>query len=515
MELYELHKEICNHIDNGEFDKAMEKIALIEVAEVDPKYKSYILSGIYIDIGSIKHDEDLVNKGIGLILENLNEYEQQESILQSVYYNLANGYSALFNLKRINNFTYGFMKTDTEAHKAIKYYKKSLECREKLTDITVQTYVNLGNTFDSIGRNLEALYYYDKALAINPYFGMALANKGLALKYYAEITGEHWRMYYMEAYNFINLGLKYGVHSEAKKEFLRNLHEIKKYVNNVELSDLEKPKMDTQSDFEKFLVEFCIKHKLYLNLCNFCQKCQLSLGDDIVIKNMIVDIAKSSEDDTYLKLSSFLNEIKENYVAARFLLVQSVYRDNDLSFADKNVAIIDTLDYVEHNIFIQLLKFAFRNMYDILDKVSIFLNEYLELGKKVENIDFNNIWYEKKEQNKFNINNKIIKTKNYALNALFNIHLEFKNGEYKDLREIRNALTHRFLNVYWMGKYSFENMNEEYLVDKTIQITQIIRNVIIYLISFVYMEEAKKGKKLKGKLVTLNAYTIPDHLKNL
>ncbi|MGF7399150.1 LA2681 family HEPN domain-containing protein [Thermoanaerobacterium thermosaccharolyticum] len=515
MELYELHKDICNHIDNGEFDKAMEKIALIEVAEVDPKYKSYILSGIYIDIGSIKHDEDLVNKGIGLILENLNEYEQQENILQSVYYNLANGYSALFNLKRINNLTYGFMKTDTEAHKAIKYYKKSLECRKKLTDITVQTYVNLGNTFDSIGRNLEALYYYDKALAINPYFGMALANKGLALKYYAEITGEHWRMYYIEAYNIINLGLKYGVHSEAKKEFLRNLHEIKKYVNNVELSDLEKPKMDTQSDFEKFLVEFCIKHKLYLNLCNFCQKCQLSLGDDIVIKNMIVDIAKSSEDDTYLKLSSFLNEIKENYVAARFLLVQSVYKDNDLSFADKDVAIIDTLDYVEHNIFIQLLKFAFKNMYDILDKVSIFLNEYLALGKEVENINFNNIWYEKKERTKFDICNKIIKTKNYALNALFNIHLEFKNGEYKDLREIRNALTHRFLNVYWMGKYSFENMNEEYLVDKTIQITQIIRNVIIYLISFVYMEEAKKGKKLKGKLVTLNAYTIPDHLKNL
>lgn len=66
------------------------------------------------------------------------------------------------------------------------------------------------------------------------------------------------------------------------------------------------------------------------------------------------------QDDAFLRLSSFLNEIKQDYVASRFLLVLSKYKGLNLDFIDKRVKIIDTLDGSIHNIYIQLIKSSFK-----------------------------------------------------------------------------------------------------------------------------------------------------------
>jgi len=513
--------ELCNeaykNINNGNIEKALKILREIENLQTDDLYKDYYSSGIYIDIGSILYKEELIKKGIHGLENNLFQLEQDNNIKQSVYYNLGNGYNALFSLKRRTNPFYGFMTKDIESHKAINFYNKSLKCKILNPEILVYIFVNMANLLDSVGRSIEAIEYYDKALSINPNFGMALANKGMSLKYYARLTGDRWVTHYKDSYNLMKLGLDKGVYKEAEEIFLKHIKEMEKYVDFNKCKDicnLKTLNITSESDLEKFSKEFCIKHKLYLNLCNHCQKCNSALGDDMAINKMIISVEIPLENDPFLKLSSFINEIKQNYITARFLLIQSRFNDDTLNFVDKDVTIVDTLNYVENNIYVQLVKFAFKNMFDILDKIAIFINEYLKMDKKERYIDFNSIWYENSDRKREKIHNKILETNNFNLNALFNIYLDLNNGRYEELVEIRHALTHRFLDVYWMGDNSIQSMSEEYLVEQTIRIAKVVRNAIIYLLSFVDLEESKKEKNTKEKIGIMNAFNIPDELKH-
>lgn len=52
---------------------------------------------------------------------------------------------------------------------------------------------------------------------------------------------------------------------------------------------------------------------------------------------MINEVARDGEDDLFLVLSSYLNQLKMDYVSARFLLVLSQYDDFDLDIITKHV----------------------------------------------------------------------------------------------------------------------------------------------------------------------------------
>ena len=82
-----------------------------------------------------------------------------------------------------------------------------------------------------------------------------------------------------------------------------------------------------------------------------------------------------------------------------------------------------------------------------------------------------------------------------GLNALFDIHRDFQKGRpCEKLRNTRNALTHRFVNIkIGLKVENDENMTESTLLNRTIELAQIVRSAIIYLLCFVNIEETKKG----------------------
>lgn len=493
-----LYKRAYREIENGNINQAIKISEIIRKSSDDKLQKARMLSNLYIDIGSIIKNEQKVRDGIDIIQKIINyETEIFNKVNSSSYYNLANGYLALFNIKRDSDEYYNYMNKDSEDREALKYYHKALTCNKSDKHLRLQIYINIGNILSVMGRSIEALEYYNQALKIDSNFGMALANKGLCLKHYAYLTGDNWYVYFKKAHDLIKQGLYYGVNNES----IINLQKTKKWledkIKDIDISGSHfKNKINYDSEFDEFLYKFCNKHRLYLNLCDECQKCNHALNDDIIIKKMTVDIKVKSNEVLFLQLSSFLNEIKQNYVAARFLLAQSRYDVLDLSFVDKNVAMVNTLNYIENNIYIQLLKFSFKNMFDILDKIAIFINKYLSLNKNERYVDFNNIWYNKQ---KTKIHNKILEAKSINLNALLNLSLDLTQGELKILSDIRNALTHRFLNVYMFGNDDLQQMNEECLLEHTINISKVVKSAIIYLLSFVDEIENKKEKEIKEK----------------
>jgi hypothetical protein len=229
---------------------------------------------------------------------------------------------------------------------------------------------------------------------------------------------------------------------------------------------------------------------------------------------MIVRLVNTSGEswpkgDQYLRLSAYFNQIKQDYVTARFLLILSKYKGLNLQFVDKHVKIINTFDYSVHNIRAELVKSAFKGFYDILDKIAFFINDYLGLGIREEKIDFRMVWYSGKGKE---IREQIRNTSNSSLNALFDIHRDFEEGIHKRLRLIRNGLTHRFINV---GMADDELSITEYvLVERTLELAKVARNSILYLLQFVHIEEIKKEKASKGIIAPMFAQELPDNLKN-
>ena len=212
---------------------------------------------------------------------------------------------------------------------------------------------------------------------------------------------------------------------------------------------------------EGFSKLFCLMNKLYLNTCNYCQKCDSAIGDTILLKGMVSEISTDFEDAPYL----------------------------NLEFIDNTVSLVNTLSYESQNINTQLLKDAFSNFYNILDKIAYFINDYCKLGIRERGINFKSIWYSECNDNKILLRD--LDFDNDGLTALLDINEDLRWGKENELTEPRNALTHRFLKVK-LFSINEGDIDEKYLYEKTLELAKIVRNAIIYLMRVVDYEESKK-----------------------
>jgi tetratricopeptide (TPR) repeat protein len=475
-------------------------------------YIAYPASGLLIDIGNILCNEVMVQEGITLIENNLDGICSKATLAPTTYYNLANGYFCLFNLKRMKDPNYGFF-IETEMELARKFFRKALDQEIEDHQLLSQIYVNLGNCYDQVGRAVEAQDCYALALKYNPNHGMALGNKGQGLYFYAALSDEHQGTILKEAYTLLVNAVEKGVTKEAAATFLSYIHLIETRVKDKRffIDDFDSfpgCRIEAENNFDEYLTKFCLDNKLFLNVCNFCQRCDAAIGDTAIITKMIAE----PNDFSFLLLSSYLNHIKQEYAAARFLLVLSQYKGMNLDFVDRNVKLINSHDNTRQNIYIQLLKEAFQSFYNLLDKIACFINDYLRLGIPSTSVDFRKIWY--LDAGKKIVREPIKTTRNPALNALFNLHLDLERGEYITLRYSRNALTHRFLNVKAeLEKEDAENMLEGTLIKRAIQLATIVRSAIIYVLFLIYTTENVREANLKGNMLPLKVDELPKALR--
>lgn len=516
-QLDHLYDQAVQKMNSGDFGGALEITRIMQSLGSD-YHMSYVASALLIDIGSALGEQQITKEGIELLEKDLEVIVQHEKRAPSAYYNLANGYYSLFSVELRENLNTACFRS-TELDKAKFYFKKVLEYELQDKGNTTNTLVNLGNCFDHLGRTYDALECYEKALELEPEHGMALGNRGIALCFYSDLASEHREIILLEAYDSLSRALKSGVHIEAKKAFKDYLERIVPGGKILEKS-LEYPGFEIRAkhDFEKYLVEFCLENRLYLSLCSFCQKCAASIGDSATIEKMIVGIdrtreGKYPEDNPFLSLSAYLNQIKQDYITARFLLILSRYKGLDLDFVDRKVRIVNTLDYRMYNIYIELMKASFKSFYDILDKIACFINDYCKLQMKPDKVSFCGIWYASRKNKE--IREEIKNTGNLSLNALFDISKDIESGPYESLRRTRNAFTHRFVSIrMFQDKEDEENMTEDTLFRRTLELAQLVRNAIMYLLHFVDIEENKKEERVQGVLPSLFAQELPDRLKS-
>lgn len=443
---------------------------------------------------------------LGSNLQNRDLSPEKEARLE---YTLGNAQTGLLRI-RDGLTSWDWEKPEMEA--IIRRFRRALNSRgvQNLTNEEIQkSYTNLGNALSNIGRWIEAFWNWRKAIEIDPPFLRARGQIGMSLLSYARhVPSPSERVVlFQTAHDYLHRALLDGqLHQDMRDRFEQNLKWLQSNFDShllhldIDLSDnsLGKPK-------EQKYREWCLKNTLFLNPLNDVTTESRGARDSIHLPKV-----SQSDDGKQISCTSFLNQIKQEYVSARHRLWRGISISSG-HYSDKAVTRRHSFDYSQHSIGIELIKSGFRTSYSIFDKIAKLISHYFNLNYIEEHkLYFDNVWY--KSMGKNQLAPEFQNKKNWPLRGLFWLSkdLEF-NSELtvteslepgaEALRKLRNELEHGHVRVLadFSESSEFANRPNELSRDlylgeletKSLKIMQKARAAIMYLILGIHWEEAQ------------------------
>lgn len=417
------------------------------------------------------------------------------------YYDVANGYQILYEqgsgARGENAFEMGEV-----VNAAIRYFGRA-DSPEART--------NLGNLLDSVGRPLEALKAYQEALALDPEFGMAWGNWGVALEHLAS-SGQYSGGLLLNAYQLLQEALDrptsvIGVGGQsALATFLEKHDRIEAHFVANGQGDLldadlrHDPRDDSgKSDFVRFYTALCVERDLYLNLHLMDAQAEASVGDTY-LPTFITSV--DAGDSEFRDLAFRLNEIHETFASARYFFARSQYVESDTREISEQTTLVNTLDYAASNLYVGLLKAAYKEAFSTLDKLAVLVNHYLDIGHNEDSVYYGSVWFEPGQADGERRIAEPVRAAGYRLFGTYLLCLELRGSRYSSLR---NAMTHRYVRVFRSGPVAKGGYDFERLVDLTAEVLFKVKCSVIYVSQFVTSNEQRKHEG--GVLGTLPAWT--------
>ena len=389
------------------------------------------------------------------------------------------------------------------AHSLINEYKdKFNEC---------QILTNLGNLFSHIGRFSEAQEYFNACLKIDKNFGMAIGNRGMALFYYARVIFEpvHQFIFMQYARKDLIRSLKSDqVYIDAKHAYRGMIQQIENAYEKKQLDDLKKYD-DYYKDLDEEEIEYrrwCAENRLFINPLNDVLTESVASNDYLFTPSMIL---RFDEKPVY---HSLFNQLKQEFVSARFLFYEAL-NEYEPHFSDKDVTLMDTLDYSVYSLTLEQIKVTFRICYSLFDKIAYFINLYLKLGHDSNRVNFRNVWYKKLEK-KNGLDNNLSTTKNWAMRGLFWLSKDLYEKEFdssiepdaKKIATLRNFMEHKSFKIIesfnngWSEKTETFEIDRSLFYDRTFRLLKLSRSAIMYLSFLIFDEERERNKSLNDKV---------------
>lgn len=506
--------------------------------KADSKFKSndeaIQVLGEIIDASSDFNDLDGLKKALALS-EKLEQKKLSSEQSLTLYYFISNIWASLYWINTKNKPTSWYWE-QPEAEKQIIYLRKALTekaFQSVQKERRCQIYTNLGNLLNNVGRSVEAIETWEKATRLISTFGMAQANLAKGIGYYGHSLYDKNNIHdslillkcsLTKLRESINLKDIYPYAKKDFEDFLQNLEELNNTFNFINHSSIEDFSFgDTEIDVK--YRKWTLKNRLFLNFLN---DVDLITSQGAVDNALLPTLTRPiSEKSTHFE--GLFNQMKQEFVSARFMYFEGISSEG-VHFSDKGVSLYNTLDYPSYSISIEKIKTAFRLSYSILDKIAFFLNEYLSLGVKQNQVSFRTFWYESRDRKK-GLRSEFINRENWALRGLFwlskdlyedkEMFRESIEPDAQELAVIRNHLEHKYLKVHEFGKpvgmfiedsLAFSIGRKE-ISSKTLQILKMARSSLIYLILAVNKEEKERSKNYNGKIGEILIDTFEDDWK--
>ena len=456
-----------------------------------------------------------ISKTKSLIGKTEEEFPELNVFSQAkVYYSLGTAYGDIATLDKSES-------TEENLEKQLFYFQKSFQLIQSLdlTDpelgphingLLLQLYTNYANVLDSCGRKLKALEMYHKALSINRNFTMAIGNAGIVYYRYALIVPDpihcnyinHFAYHYLKKAGEAEKGVEPAVLKIFKNVVERYDEEYVKEVLKPSLNISQYSYFGKELDYRNW----ALKNHLFLNPLNDLPVAELCFAGDVMhLPNMTVKI------DAKPSLHGLYNQLKQEYIFARYQFYESLEIPQETHFADKETYLLQFADYPQYSIRIEKMKSAFRILYSLLDKVAFFINEYFNLGISEKLINFRSIWRSKKlRKNGDDFENILKPTENICLSSLYWISKEmYEQKEYstnpiaKEIYDLRNSFEHKYVKIYsecFPQRTDGEiddlavYLSEERLQFITLDLLKLMREALINLSLAVHIEETKRER---------------------
>lgn len=377
-----------------------------------------------------------------------------------------------------------------------------------------QILTNRANQLSTIGRFIDAIAGWDDALSIIPKFAIAHANRGYGLKHYAGLLSDDREraILLLHAHD----GLIAATATDAVLDSIypyalaqQFAEEAKTYaaagdLDRIrELQDVGVPPLG-RSKAERKYRQWCLDHRLFLNPLNDLGPHARAACDDLVLPPISERFDERPGAVTPPPIISFFNQMKQEYVSARFMLYEGLC-DTKLHFSDLGVLLFDTLDYPMHSLATERVRTAYRIAYSLLDKVAFLIDHYWTLGKNSDRINFKNVWM---VEGKSQLLDCFRDYPNWPLRGLYWLSKELFDDQLKrttgpdarELHDIRNALEHKFLQVHegWARPFMWAapsseglgfSIDSDLLEVKTLRVLKIARSALIQLALAIGVEE--------------------------
>lgn len=124
----------------------------------------------------------------------------------------------------------------------------------------------------------------------------------------------------------------------------------------------------------------------------FPEWCPDTLKDDLYFDGLGTE-ANGSGERRFTELAHTLNQIKEDFSLARYLLTMAT-QPEAVAGVSSVTQFADTLDYADFGLSSAMIKASIRTSVDVFDKIANFMNRYFELGIPDRRVSFASVWYE-------------------------------------------------------------------------------------------------------------------------
>ncbi|MBL4809889.1 MAG: hypothetical protein JKY43_07525 [Phycisphaerales bacterium] len=381
-----------------------------------------------------------------------------------------------------------------------------------------QIHTNLANCYDTTGRFVEAISEWDRALQIEPRFGMARGNRASGLWTYANSIYDNGHAVVMarEAWTQLDPDKLEGLEPGADKYFASVRAKIESKIPHDVLTkpfDLNGFDLGETHEEQEYR-QWCLNNKLFLNPLNDLGPVSIAAQDILSCPSIVAKIGEGP------RFHDFMNQIKQEYCSARWL-VYDASRNQSPHFSDKDVLLYNTLDYPSYGLRTEQLKLGFRGLFSLFDKIAFFLNAYLDLGIAERRVSFRGLWYVNQERAK-GICSDFTARENWPLRGLFWLGKDLYEDTdgYRDvidpaakrLNEIRNHLEHKYLKLHsdlWNGANSSTftdglavSLGRDEFEEMSMHLLSMTRAAIIYLALGVHSEEMVRANQRDPNTIT-------------
>lgn len=494
--------------------------------------KRIIEYGKKIDQFSVEHNYEKLYECL-CELELFVEHETEARADSSCYYFLGTGYGVYSDYV----VRTGKKHTDSDVvnlrRRSMYYFRRAYSLLEE-TDATYDDRLelciltNYANELDTVGRVIEALGIYRKVLAINENFLIARGNYGRGLRFLANMVNDsgHYKDIHCFAYQAIKQAISFedhDLHEQAIETFQKIIASYETITGKEALTNpIVYKECSLGDEKEANYRKWCLTHHLFLNPMNDVINIYSAFAHDpLAITTYTEDIhytdSVTGNPAEPPRWFAMLNQLKEEYVYARYLCYEGMEKYREVHFADKEVKLsLGCYDYPNYSIRIEQLKSAFKNLYSMLDQICFFVNDFWQLGLEERKADAYNVCKCKK----YPKDNIVLTSLYWVLCEFYEKYGEAENASEKELSVLRNAIEHKFIKVHeytWNRELCFESdgfyhVSENKLKKSVMRLLELAREALMYLVYAIGVNESLKEKESENA-VTMSILDYSDEWK--